>query len=101
MLSLSLSSIFMLTYGLCCSLSLFFFLAADIYDKVQEELEAVGFDTECLGGGRIMHDSDKRSIQVYGYSQVCYQLAFILFNDPNSLFLLGGGGNLNSWRSVS
>ncbi|KAK4022697.1 hypothetical protein OUZ56_008149 [Daphnia magna] len=42
---------------------------ADIYDKVQEELEAVGFDTECLGGGRIMHDSDKRSIQVYGYSQ--------------------------------
>lgn len=57
--------------------------AADIYDKVQEELEAVGFDTECLGGGRILHDPSKRSIQVYGYSQVCYQLAFIIFNDPN------------------
>ncbi|XP_046652644.1 14 kDa phosphohistidine phosphatase-like isoform X2 [Daphnia pulicaria] len=42
---------------------------ADIYDKVQEELEAVGFDTECLGGGRILHDPSKRSIQVYGYSQ--------------------------------
>jgi hypothetical protein len=50
---------------------------------VQEELEAVGFDTECLGGGRILHDPSKRSIQVYGYSQVCYQLAFIIFNDPN------------------
>jgi hypothetical protein len=62
---------------------LFSTFAADIYDKVQEELEAVGFDTECLGGGRILHDPSKRSIQVYGYSQVCYQLAFIIFNDPN------------------
>nr|CAH0105407.1 unnamed protein product [Daphnia galeata] len=42
---------------------------ADIYDKCQEELEAAGFDTECLGGGRILHDPSKRSITVYGYSQ--------------------------------
>ena len=46
------------------------YLTADIYDKVQEELEAAGFDTECLGGGRISHDAEKRTIQVFGYSQV-------------------------------
>jgi len=73
----------MLSLWLFRSLSPFSTFAADIYDKVQEELEAVGFDTECLGGGRILHDPSKRSIQVYGYSQVCYQLTFIIFNDPH------------------
>lgn len=42
----------------------------DIYDKVQAELEASGFDTECLGGGRIFHDPIKGNVMVYGYSQV-------------------------------
>merc|ERR1711911_9839 len=41
---------------------------ADIYDKIQEELDALGLDTECVGGGRILHDSEKKSIYVYGYS---------------------------------
>lgn len=44
--------------------------AADIYDKVQEELAKNGLDTECLGGGRILHEPDKGSISVFGYSQV-------------------------------
>lgn len=45
---------------------------------MQEELEAVGFDTECLGGGRIFHDVEKRSIQVFGYSQVSYLSLFVV-----------------------
>lgn len=27
-------------------------------------------DTECLGGGRIEHNPDKKYLKVYGYSQV-------------------------------
>nr|XP_060613272.1 14 kDa phosphohistidine phosphatase [Anolis sagrei ordinatus] len=41
---------------------------ADIYDKVAEELEKQGFDCECLGGGRISHQSQAKKIHVYGYS---------------------------------
>ncbi|XP_041916020.1 14 kDa phosphohistidine phosphatase [Alosa pseudoharengus] len=42
---------------------------ADIYDKVSGELErAGGVDCECLGGGRIKHDSQAKKIHVYGYS---------------------------------
>ena len=45
-------------------------LPADIYDKVQEELSIAGMETECLGGGRILHDTSKKTIHVFGYSQV-------------------------------
>ncbi|XP_048369528.1 14 kDa phosphohistidine phosphatase isoform X1 [Sphaerodactylus townsendi] len=41
---------------------------ADIYDKVEEELEKQGFHCECLGGGRISHQSGAKKIHVYGYS---------------------------------
>ncbi|KAL2099478.1 hypothetical protein ACEWY4_003872 [Coilia grayii] len=42
---------------------------ADIYDKVSGDLErAGGVDCECLGGGRIKHDSEAKKIHVYGYS---------------------------------
>lgn len=44
---------------------------ADIYDKVSGELErAGGVDCECIGGGRIRHDSAEKKIHVYGYSMV-------------------------------
>lgn len=44
---------------------------ADIYDKVSGELErAGGVDCECIGGGRIRHDSAAKKIHVYGYSMV-------------------------------
>ncbi|KAG8518667.1 14 kDa phosphohistidine phosphatase [Galemys pyrenaicus] len=43
---------------------------ADIYDKVSGELQRKGFDCECLGGGRISHQSQARKIHVYGYSMV-------------------------------
>ncbi|XP_054830749.1 14 kDa phosphohistidine phosphatase-like [Eublepharis macularius] len=41
---------------------------ADIYDKVAEELEKQGFHCECLGGGRISHQSGAKKIHAYGYS---------------------------------
>ncbi|XP_013388841.1 14 kDa phosphohistidine phosphatase [Lingula anatina] len=42
---------------------------ADIYDEVEPSIEGLGLDCECVGGGRMIHDPDKKSIQVFGYSQ--------------------------------
>uniref|UniRef100_A0A8C5VK30 14 kDa phosphohistidine phosphatase n=1 Tax=Microcebus murinus TaxID=30608 RepID=A0A8C5VK30_MICMU len=43
---------------------------ADIYDKVSSEIQKQGYDCECLGGGRISHQSQDKKIHVYGYSMV-------------------------------
>uniref|UniRef100_A0A8C9P264 14 kDa phosphohistidine phosphatase n=1 Tax=Spermophilus dauricus TaxID=99837 RepID=A0A8C9P264_SPEDA len=43
-------------------------IPADIYDKVSGELQKKGYDCECLGGGRISHQSQDKKIHVYGYS---------------------------------
>ncbi|XP_012870249.1 PREDICTED: 14 kDa phosphohistidine phosphatase [Dipodomys ordii] len=48
---------------------------ADIYDKVCGELQKEGYDFECLGGGRISHQSQDKKIQVYGYSMGYGQVA--------------------------
>lgn len=42
---------------------------ADIYDKVAPAIEQSGLDCECVGGGRINHNPDTKTIEVYGYSQ--------------------------------
>ncbi|XP_071450447.1 14 kDa phosphohistidine phosphatase-like [Hetaerina americana] len=42
---------------------------SDIYDDTTAKLAQLGLDTECLGGGRIIHDPDKKTISVFGYSQ--------------------------------
>ena len=42
---------------------------ADIYDKVSPVIENKGLDCECVGGGRILHDAEAKTIEVYGYSQ--------------------------------
>ncbi|XP_062121492.1 LOW QUALITY PROTEIN: sex-regulated protein janus-A [Drosophila sulfurigaster albostrigata] len=42
---------------------------ADIYERVQEIVKKGSLDTECLGGGRIEHNPDKKYIKIYGYSQ--------------------------------
>ncbi|XP_036162898.1 14 kDa phosphohistidine phosphatase [Myotis myotis] len=41
---------------------------ADIYDKVAGEMQQKGYGCECLGGGRISHQSQDKKIHVYGYS---------------------------------
>lgn len=42
---------------------------ADIYEETQEKIEKLGFETECVGGGRIEHNADEKKLKVYGYSQ--------------------------------
>lgn len=42
---------------------------ADIYDEVVPEIESQGLDCEIMGGGRIDHDSAKKKISIFGYSQ--------------------------------
>lgn len=43
---------------------------ADIYEEVEKnELAPQKLDGECLGGGRIQHNPDAKSLKVYGYSQ--------------------------------
>ncbi|XP_023707966.1 14 kDa phosphohistidine phosphatase [Cryptotermes secundus] len=41
----------------------------NIYDKTMEEVQSLGLDSECVGGGRIKHDAAAKKIHVYGYSQ--------------------------------
>uniref|UniRef100_A0A2K6LVH7 14 kDa phosphohistidine phosphatase n=1 Tax=Rhinopithecus bieti TaxID=61621 RepID=A0A2K6LVH7_RHIBE len=43
---------------------------ADIYDKVSGDMQKQGCDCECLGGGRISHQSQDKKIHVYGYSMM-------------------------------
>lgn len=41
---------------------------ADIYDDTSERLSGLGIHTECLGGGRILHNPDTKTVTVFGYS---------------------------------
>ncbi|XP_076755448.1 sex-regulated protein janus-A [Xylocopa sonorina] len=42
----------------------------DIFDDVSEKIKPIGgLRANCLGGGRIEHDPDQKTIKVYGYSQ--------------------------------
>ncbi|XP_071628412.1 14 kDa phosphohistidine phosphatase isoform X1 [Temnothorax longispinosus] len=43
---------------------------ADIFDQVDEQIKKhAGLQANCVGGGRIEHDPDEKTIKVYGYSQ--------------------------------
>ncbi|KZC11484.1 Sex-regulated protein janus-A [Dufourea novaeangliae] len=43
---------------------------ADIFDRTTEQLQPYpSLRAKCLGGGRIEHDPDEKTIKVYGYSQ--------------------------------
>uniref|UniRef100_A0A1D2AIH4 Sex-regulated protein janus-B n=1 Tax=Ornithodoros brasiliensis TaxID=888526 RepID=A0A1D2AIH4_ORNBR len=43
---------------------------ADVYEAVRGELEKAGrLETECLGGGRIIHEPQKHHIEVFGHSE--------------------------------
>ena len=45
-------------------------MPADILDRVTPKLHELGLDYECVGGGRIRHDSKDKKIHIYGYSVV-------------------------------
>ncbi|XP_076458713.1 14 kDa phosphohistidine phosphatase-like [Babylonia areolata] len=42
---------------------------SDIYDRLDASLEAEGINCECVGGGKIKHNPDEHSIEVFGKSQ--------------------------------
>lgn len=42
---------------------------ADIFDLVEPSIEKHNCKAECVGGGRIRHDPNVKSIFIYGYSQ--------------------------------
>ncbi|XP_012214646.1 sex-regulated protein janus-A-like [Linepithema humile] len=43
---------------------------ADIFDEVDGQIKKyAGLQAECVGGGRIEHNFDRKTIKVYGYSQ--------------------------------
>ncbi|XP_045108675.1 14 kDa phosphohistidine phosphatase-like [Portunus trituberculatus] len=42
---------------------------SDVYDRVTPNIERLGLDCECVGGGRIQHQASEGAIKVYGYSQ--------------------------------
>lgn len=41
---------------------------ADVYERYSPSIEALGFDTRPLGGGRIAHNPEQKTLKVYGYS---------------------------------
>lgn len=55
----------------CNWFNLWFHISADIYEEVYKSISGLGLDSECEGGGRIIHDDAKKQISVFGYSQVC------------------------------
>ena len=42
---------------------------ADILDKFESDCGNKQIEVECVGGGRILHEPEKKEILVYGYSQ--------------------------------
>lgn len=46
------------------------FRKGDIYEETTPDIEKLGLECECVGGGRIKHDPSGKTIHVYGYSQV-------------------------------
>lgn len=52
-------------------------LADHIFEKVGPAMEALGLDCECLGGGKMEHNSQEKTIRVFGESTVSS-------SDPNS-----------------
>ncbi|RWS06357.1 14 kDa phosphohistidine phosphatase-like protein [Dinothrombium tinctorium] len=41
----------------------------DIVEKIEPQLKAMKLSCFCVGGGRIEHDSEAKTIFVFGYSQ--------------------------------
>jgi len=41
----------------------------DIYEVTTPDIEELGLECDCVGGGRIKHNAQEKTIHVYGYSQ--------------------------------
>lgn len=52
----------------------FSIIADHIFDKIGPEMEALGLECECLGGGKIEHNSQDKKMRVFGESTVSFIL---------------------------
>lgn len=48
-----------------------FCISADVYDDVSPDIESKGLDCECVGGGRIEHDSQEETADLWLLSGKC------------------------------
>ena len=55
---------------MCINYKCMLSLSADILDRVSPKFHELGLDYECVGGGRIKHNSKDKKIHIYGYSVV-------------------------------
>lgn len=51
--------------------------ADHIFEKVNPEMEKLGYECKCLGGGKIDHNSKDKKIRVFGLSTVSASLVFL------------------------
>lgn len=66
-------------------------ITADIYETIgEEEMKKCGpgLDTECVGGGRINHNAEGKTIKVYGYSQVGESYRFLRSRKSSRLIVI-------------
>lgn len=55
--------------------SSFFVVLDEIYREVAFKVDTIrDLRTSCVGGGKIEHDPDKKTIKVYGYSVVSQEI---------------------------
>ena len=71
------STVYLIAYDCCYNIILLCYcntvlivITADIVDRVAPKFSELGVKYECLGGGRIKHNNDTKTIFVYGYSVV-------------------------------
>lgn len=60
-----------------CSNGCSYSRAGHIFEKVTPEVEKLGYECKCLGGGKIDHNSKERKIRVFGLSTVSASLVFL------------------------
>lgn len=53
--------------------------ADHIFEKVNPEMEKLGYECKCLGGGKIDHNSKDKKIRVFGLSTVSASPVFCQF----------------------
>ena len=46
-------------------------------DRVSPKFHQLGLEYECVGGGRIRHDSKNQKIHIYGYSVVRWSTSLV------------------------
>lgn len=56
-----------------------------IFEKLNPEMEKLGFECKCLGGGKIDHNSKDKKLRVFGLSTV--SPGFVSLNKLQFMFL--------------